>query len=56
MPKYKDGDVIGIIVDFNNSTLEFLLNDVSVFTTPLTNGENPIFIYAGLFDGTLEIV
>ena len=56
LPKYKDGDIIGIIIDFNISTLEFFLNESSVFTTTLVNEGNPVFVYAGLFDGTLEII
>jgi len=55
-PKFKEGDTIGIIADFNDGKIEFLLNDVSIFITELKNEGKPIFVFCGTFGGTFEIV
>jgi len=55
-PKFKEGDVIGMVVDFNAKTLEYLVNDESIFTTELGNNNEPLFVIGGMFAGTLQIV
>jgi len=55
-PKYKQGDVVGIIVDLDNKIIEFLLNESSIYTTELKNKGEPIYLVCGMFCGTLEVI
>jgi len=55
-PKYKEGDIIGIVLDMNIGNIEFLLNDISVGITELKNEGKPVFLFCGMFAGTLEII
>ncbi len=56
VPKFKQGDLIGIGVDLDNGTLEYFVNDEQIYSTTLGNEKNPIWMTCGMFDGTLAIV
>ena len=55
-PKFKEGDIIGVTIDFDNRMIEFLVNDTAVFSTTMNNNNQPVCIVGGMFCGTLEIV
>ena len=42
VPKFVEGDIIGVTVDFDNKTISFYVNDSMVFSTELTNGDTPL--------------
>ena len=55
-PKCVEGDTVEIIVDFDNTTIEFIINENSIFSTKLCNNNKPLFLVAGMFSGILEFI